>query len=311
MRVLVTGAEGFVARHFIPVLHKEGAEVIGTALRPGATVDEGVRLHALDVTHPGQVNTLVGDVAPTHIIHLAAMSSVRESFQNPAATEDVNVRGTAALLEAAATLPKPPLVLLIGSADEYGPNDGRPLSELSLTDLHPASPYGESKKAVEELVEKSPALRKITIRTRSFPHIGPGQSALAFVPEVATQIVRIERGQQRPVLSVGNVSTVRDFTDVRDVVRAYLLLLQKGTRGEVYNVCSGVGVAIRDLLQKLLALSAIPIRAEQDPGKMRPVDTPVLIGDNTKLRTLTAWKPDIPLEQTLKDVLEYHRGQPT
>jgi GDP-4-dehydro-6-deoxy-D-mannose reductase len=310
MRVLVTGAEGFVAQHLIPVLRADGADVVGTAIRDN-TNDLSVTMVTLDVTDTQRTRELVRDVRPSHIVHLAAVSSVRVSFQNPQAAEDVNVRGTQGLLEAAAALPTPPLVLLIGSGDEYGPNEGKPLPELPLSELRPVSPYGKSKKAVEELVEKSPAFLKFTLRTRSFPHIGPRQAGHFFVPEVATEIVRIERAQQPPVIGVGNLSAVRDLTDVRDVVRAYLLLLKEGKRGEVYNVCSGVAILIQDLLKKLIALSDVQIRAEQDPQKVRPVDIPVLVGDNSKLRKATAWKPEIPLDGTLRDVLEYHRGRPS
>lgn len=310
-RILVTGADGFVARHLVPALRADGDDVLGTALRPDAARALSIPVRALDMTRGEQVKSLLRHTQPTHVVHLAAVSSVKESFADPRAATDVNVAGTQALLEGAAALPLPPLTLIIGSGEEYGPNDGLPLRECPLTGLHPVSPYGKSKKDVEELIEATPEFRRFVIRTRSFPHIGPQQGGQFFLPEAATQIVRIERGDQPPVIGAGNVSAVRDFTDVRDVVQAYLLLLQKGVRGEVYNVCSGTAVKIRDLLNQLLKFSTIDIRIEQDPAKVRPVDIPVLVGDGSKLRAATGWTPRIPLAQTLKDVLEYQRGRPT
>jgi GDP-4-dehydro-6-deoxy-D-mannose reductase len=311
LRILVTGAEGFVGRFLVPFFTAQGADVVSTALNPAAASHLHPRPRPLDILDAPAVQAMLTETKPTHLLHLAAVSSVRQSFADPQTTDDVNVRGTRVLLEAARALSPTPRVFLIGSGDEYGPNAGTPLPELPLSDLHPVSPYGKSKKAVEEIVEATPAYLAMTIRTRSFPHIGPGQSAQFFLPEVAAQIVRVERGQQSPVVGVGNLSAIRDFTDVRDVVRAYWLLLEKGVPGAVYNVCSGVPVTIQDLLQKMIALSGITIRVEQDPAKVRPVDVPALVGNNAKMRQATGWSPEIPIERTLKDVLEHQRGQPT
>lgn len=301
-RILVTGAEGFVARHLLPLLSQTGAEVFGTVFQTPST-PLPIRTFPLDLREEEHVRTLLHDVRPTQVVHLAAISSVRDSFTDPAATVRVNVEGTRALLEAAGSLASVPRVLLIGSSDEYGPNDGQPLSELPVSALRPVSPYGESKRDVERLVENSPALRAMTIRTRSFPHIGPGQAGRFFIPEVAQQLVRIERGEQPPVIGIGNLEAVRDFTDVHDVVRSYVLLLERGEAGEVYNVCSGAGRRIHDLLDLLVRLSGVTVRIEQDPAKLRPVDIPVLVGNPAKLQKATGWMPQIPLEQTLRDVL--------
>ncbi len=307
MKVLVTGAEGFVARYLLPFLRAEGAAVVGTALAPHAGTRAEWPVTLLDIRDASRVRAVVREVAPSHIVHLAAVTSVQESFVHPELTEDVNVRGTAILLEAAAEMSPRPVVLLIGSGDEYGPNRGDPLPELPVSALAPVSPYGKSKTVIEELVERESTYRAMTIRTRSFAHIGPGQTGTFFVPEVASHISRIERGEESPVIGVGNLTAVRDFTDVRDVVRAYGLLLEKGQRGEVYNVCSGTAVSIRDLLDMLVALAGVAVRIEVDPRKVRPADIPILIGDGTKLRRATGWVPEISLRETLRAVLEHAR----
>jgi len=309
MRILVTGADGFVGHYMVALLKKKGVEVIGTALNEKAASDLNIPVRPLNITRAEEVASLIKHLEPTHIIHLAAASSVKQSFSDPDKVDDVNVRGTENILASAAMLSKPPVTLLIGSSDEYGINDGNPLREELLGALNPISPYARSKKAVEEMVESNDTYMRFVVRTRSFPHIGPGQRGQFFVPEVATQIVRIERGQQRPVIGIGNLSAIRDFTDVRDVVRAYLLLLEKGTVGEVYNVCSGVSLSIEELLQKMIALSKFPVKFEHDPEKERPIDIPSLRGDCSKLKEATGWQPEIPLETTLKDILEYYRNQ--
>lgn len=309
MKVLVTGADGFVGHHMVALLKQKNIEVIGTALDEQAASNLGIPVRSLNITSTEETASLIKSVEPTHIIHLAAVSSVHQSFADPNRTDDVNVRGTENILSSAMMLPNPPITLTIGSSDEYGVNDGNPLREELLGALNPISPYGQTKKAVEAMVENNPMFRKFVIRTRSFPHIGPGQQGHFFVPDVATQIVKIERGQQRPVIGIGNLSAVRDFTDVRDVVRAYFALLEKGVPGEVYNVCSGTALSIEQLLHKMLALSKFPVKFERDPEKERPVDIPVLIGDCTKLKQATGWAPEIPIEKTLQDTIEYFRNR--
>lgn len=298
-----------MGHHMVSLLKRKGEEVIGTALDPKSASDLGIPVRPLNITRTEEVASLVRHINPTHIIHLAAVSSVKQSFSNPNQADDVNVKGTENILSSAAMLKEKPLTLLIGSSDEYGVNDGNPLKEELLGALNPVSPYAQSKKAVEQMVEGNENFMRFTIRTRSFPHIGPGQQGHFFVPEVATQIVRIERGDQRPMIGVGNISAVRDFTDVRDVVRAYYSLLEKGVSGEVYNVCSGNSLSIEELLKKMLALAKIKINFEHDPEKERPIDVPVLRGDNAKLVEATDWQPEISLDQSLKDILEYYRSR--
>ncbi len=309
MKILVTGADGFVAHHLIPLLLKEKAEVIGTALNPEKAKDLMIPIRPLDISKEGAVASLIRHVNPTHIIHLAAVSSVRESFQNPQATEDVNVQGTKNILDGALALPKAPTTLLIGSSDEYGSSEAEPFKELAVEELKPVSPYGKSKKAVEELVEGNPKYKSFVVRTRSFPHIGPGQTGKFFIPEVAIQIIKAERGDQPPIIGVGNLAAIRDFTDVRDVASAYWLLLNKGKLGQVYNVCSGQSISILELLKKMISFAKVKITFREDPAKIRPVDIAVSLGDNSKIKKELGWEPKIPLDQTLKEILEYFRSR--
>ncbi|TSC64406.1 MAG: GDP-D-mannose dehydratase [Parcubacteria group bacterium Gr01-1014_106] len=305
MRVLVTGADGFVARHLVPVLRDAGHEVIGTAFDIAAAADLGIAVLPLDITNPEACGAVVRDVAPEWMVHLAAVSTVRSSLENPENTQRVNVEGTLRLLEACGQLAFSPRVLIVGSGEEYGPNDGAPILELPVEKLQPRSPYAESKAEVEKRIEAEPRFRAMTIRTRSFPHCGPGQRQGFFTADVASQLAAIAAQKMPPVLQVGNLEAVRDYTDVRDVVRAYHLLLERGTLGEVYNVCSGRGVKIRELLDELINLSRMDVRVEHDPARARPSDVPVLIGSNAKLRSVTGWEPTIPLSQTLNDILAW------
>lgn len=307
MRVLVTGADGFVAGHLVEALRAGGHEVVGSVLTGPAP--DGLVVHPLDITDAAAVDSVFRVVQPTHVVHLAAVSGVSQSLAHPERTQRVNVGGTENVLRSAAALTPLPRVLIIGSGEEYGRNDGRPLPELPLSELRPLSPYAESKVAVERLIEATPAYRRVNVRTRSFPHIGPGQKLGFFTADMASQLVRIQRGAQEPVLRVGNLDAVRDFSDVRDTVRAYVLLLERGTVGEVYNVCSGRGIAMRDLLDAIIHLAGITVRVERDPARMRPSDVPVLVGDNAKLKKVTGWAPRIPLEQSLRDILAWWRRQ--
>ncbi len=307
-RILVTGIEGFVGGHLAPYFTGKGAEVIGTAFDMAAARKLGVPVRPLNITEGEAMKSIIKHERPTHVVHLAAISSVRQSSQEPTLTQDVNLKGTANLLEACAALPEKPRVLLIGSSEEYGLNDGTPLKEYPLSALKPVSPYGESKKAVEELVEKNPVYLSMCVRTRSFQHIGPGQAPGFVVSDWVHQIARSERAEQEPVLKVGNLSPKRDFTDVRDVVRAYWLLLTEGKTGEVYNVCSGKPILLRELANKLAGLSKVKMQIVQEPSRMRAVDIPVLWGSNEKILRDVSWRPEIPLEKTLADALEFVRA---
>ncbi len=306
MRALVTGASGFVGRHLVAHLRAAGDDV-AMFDRAGAD-DDGAGVASLDVTDAVAVAAAVRDVAPDAVYHLAARSHVGESWDAGDELTRVNVGGSAAVV-AACRATNVTRVLVVGSAEEYGPvTDGHgPVGER--TPLAPLSPYGVSKRDAELV-----ALAEWTdhgvpvVGVRAFNHTGPGQAPSFFVPGFAERIARAERAGTDEIV-VGNLDSVRDFTDVRDVVRAYRLLVQHGEAGEVYNVCSGEGVRIGDLAERLLARSARPLRLRVDPELVRPVEVPVFVGDPAKLVATTGWARTVPLDRTLDDVLTEARDR--
>jgi GDP-4-dehydro-6-deoxy-D-mannose reductase len=315
VRVLVTGAGGFVASHLVDHLVSEhpGARVFGTE-RPGTRIPAGpgasVTGIEADLHDPAAVARVVEEAAPDRIVHLAGQSSVQRSWAAPGETLQTNVLGLVNLLDAVRRQGLAPTVLVVGSAEEYGPvpPSGIPLTEKSP--LRPSSPYAVSKVAQGALAQLyGPAGGMRIVLTRTFPHTGPGRGEVFAESSFARQIAEIEAGGRPPVLSVGNLDAVRDYTDVRDVVRAYGALLEKGEGGAAYNVCSGTGLAIRDMLDILLASSPARVEVRVDPERLRPSDIPVLIGDPARLRAATGWEPQIPLERTLADLLDFWRGK--
>ncbi len=305
--VVITGGAGFVGRHLV-------AELVRSSFSPIVILDtnvdnlpEGVTGHVVDITDPDTYRDILRDVKPTWIIHLAAVSSVGFSLSHADLTRTVNVFATESLLQEAIALDDKIKFLVISSADIYGKVEPIPLTELPLSMAHPTNPYGESKLEMERIIETTYANN--CIRVRPFPHIGPGQRTGFVTSDFTSQIVNIEKGKQEPEILVGNLEAKRDFTDVRDVVRAYRLLLEKGSFGEVYHVASGVAHSIQYILDKLLSMSSTTIRITQDPSRMRPSDNPVLIGAIDKITAATGWKPEIPLEVSLKDILEDWRAK--
>lgn len=315
MRVLVTGAGGFVASHLVESLAAEhpGALVFGTE-RPGTRIPAGpggsVTGMEADLHDPVAVARVVEESAPDRIVHLAGQSSVQRSWAAPGETLQTNVLGLVNLLDEVRRRGLAPAVLVVGSAEEYGPV---PSSEIPITEaspLRPSSPYAVSKVAQGALARLyGPAGGMRIVLTRTFPHTGPRRGEVFAESSFARQIVEIEAGAQPPVLSVGNLDAVRDYTDVRDVVRAYGALLEKGESGVAYNVCSGTGRPIREMLDILLAASAARVEVRVDPDRLRPSDIPVLVGDPARLRAATGWEPRIPLERTLGDLLDFWRGR--
>jgi GDP-4-dehydro-6-deoxy-D-mannose reductase len=292
MRVFVTGGHGFVGTY------------LGEHLR--ACGDEVVAPHQdeVDLGDQETLTAAVVDAAPDAVIHLAALAHVGESWKDPARTFDVNAVGTLHLLEAARRVTPAPRVLLIGSAEVYGPVQPADLPLTEEHKLNPVTPYAVSKVAAEYLgVQYHAGFGVPVVRARSFNHIGPGQAGRFVVADIAGRIAEaIKNGDTAPI-KVGNLSARRDYTDVRDVVRAYRMLVTDGVAGEAYNVCSGVDVSVETLAHRLLALADVDLRIEEDPALMRPVDVPVLVGDNARLRAATGWQPEISLDETLRDVL--------
>jgi GDP-4-dehydro-6-deoxy-D-mannose reductase len=295
VRSLITGGRGFVGNWLADHLRSLGDEVV--------VIDQEV-----DVTEPTALLAAVSDARPDAIYHLAALTHVGQSWAEPLRVLEVNVIGTGALLAAAREGGTDPRILVTSSAEVYGAvtDPGLlPLSEESPT--APLTPYAASKLAAEALTAQAfLGHGQHVITVRPFNHIGPGQSPNFAVPALAKRIVEADR-RGASTIPVGNLSARRDFTDVRDVVRAYRLLIESGQAGEVYNVCSGRDVSIREIADGLLGLAGTALEFETDPSLMRPVEVPVLRGDPGRLAGATGWKPEIPLERTLADVLAYWR----
>jgi GDP-4-dehydro-6-deoxy-D-mannose reductase len=297
MKVAVTGARGFVGPHLVAHLEAMGDDVVPLD-RHGP--------NSVDITDADAVHARLHDARPDVVYHLAALSHVGESWKSPTASFRVNAEGTLNVLRAATDLAVHRVVVVL-SSEEYGrvaPED-LPLTEDSP--LRPVTPYGAAKAAADLLALQSFLGDGLgTIRVRPFGHTGPGQTDRFVVPALAARIAAAER-DGRDEIPVGSLDAVRDLTDVRDVVRAYRLLAEHGEPGEVYNVCSGTGVSVQTIADHLLAAARRPIRLVTDPELVRPVEVPRLVGSNDRLRAATGWTPEIPLAQTLADVLDTAR----
>ena len=294
MRAVITGGLGFVGRHLSAHLEAHGDEVHSID-RHGA--------RPVDITDGPAVAAAVASLAPDAVYHLAGWADVGSSWRDPVATFRANAEGTLHVLQACIKA-EVRRVLAVASADLYGvvrPED-LPLTESSR--LQPTSPYGASKAAAEALAQQAFLGHGLeVIRVRPFNHLGPGQSEHFVAPALAARIARAERdGTDR--IPVGNLSARRDLTDVRDIVRAYRLLIEEGEPGDVYNVCSGRDLAIQELADHLVTLARHPVALETDPSLLRPVDLPVLRGDPSKVQAATGWAPEIPIRQTLADLLD-------
>ncbi len=299
MRAVVTGGRGFVGRHLVAHLRATGDEV--------TTLDHDGDL-AVDILDGAAVASAFADTAPEVVYHLAGWADVGASWADPVAVLRVNAEGTLHVLRAclAAGVNR---VLAVASADVYGvvTEPELPLSEDSP--LRPTSPYAASKLAADALAQQAFLGYGLgVVRVRPFNHLGPGQSEHFVAPALAARIARAER-DGADTIPVGNLSARRDVTDVRDVVRAYRLLTERGTPGEVYNVCSGRDLAVQTLADLLVGMARRPIQMVTDPALLRPVDLPVLRGDASKLRAATGWQPAIPIEQTARDLLDDMRSR--
>jgi GDP-4-dehydro-6-deoxy-D-mannose reductase len=297
MRALLTGASGFVGGYLARHLEQCGDEVVALS-------------DSVDLGYPDGA-VAFGDqlkaTAPDIIYHLAALTHVGRSWEDPASTMRVNAMGTLSVLEAARAQANPPRVMLISSSEVYGAGSGKRIREDDP--LRPVTPYAASKVAAEFLGLQAFLGRGLdVVRARPFNHIGPGQADIFVVSALARRIVEAERAGGGPI-AVGNLAAARDFTDVRDVVRAYRLLATNGAGGEVYNVCSGVARQVEELFKILIAQSSVAVEPREDPELFRPIDVPMLVGDNSRLVELTGWHPEIDLSQTLVAVLEYWRAR--
>ncbi len=313
MRVLITGASGFAGSHLADYLVAQGTprlEIWGCDRGLGTPWGYPAGLHhvVVDLRDGEAIRRLIQRVRPDQIYHLAAQASVGESWARPWETLESNLRTQLNLLEAVLAEKLTPRILIAGSMEEYGlvrPED-LPLNEHQP--FRPDSPYSVSKIGQDMLGLQYFLSRQLPIiRVRPFNHIGPRQSARFVAPAFASQIAAIEAGSQPPVMKVGNLAARRDFTDVRDMVRAYALALEHGAPGEVYNLGSGRSRSIQELLDTLLGLARCSISVETDPARLRPSDNPDVVCDARKFQALTGWAPQVPFERSLSDLLDYER----
>jgi GDP-4-dehydro-6-deoxy-D-mannose reductase len=304
--VLVTGAAGFAGGHLLEHL-KGTADVVAWSRSavPGDLASLA-RWQRVDLLDRASVRAALTEVKPSRVYHCAGTPHVAQSWEHSAETLRANVLATHVLLDEMRRLGLGARLLLTGSATVYAAS-AEPIDEGGA--LVMASPYAISKLAQEALVLRAPREDGLdVIVARAFNHTGPRQTAAFAAPSFARQIALIERGALEPTLRVGNLDAARDFTDVRDVVRAYALLMTHGASGEIYNVASGVGRSMRSVLDLLVARAHISVDVAVDPARLRPSDTPVLTGNAGKLRTATGWAPAIPFERMLEDLLDYWRA---
>jgi GDP-4-dehydro-6-deoxy-D-mannose reductase len=311
--VLITGIAGFVGSHLAELLLSKNYEVYGLC-RPRSKTDhidkitKDLHLEDADLLDSHSLYTTISKIKPDYIFHLAAQSFVPTSWVSPSVTLEVNIVGTANLFEAVRQANINPVIQIACSSEEYGLvlKDEVPINENNP--LRPLSPYAVSKLAMDYLGYQYFQSYKVrVVRTRGFNHTGPRRGDTFAESTFAKQIALIEKGKQDPIIHVGNLDAERDYTDVRDMVRGYLLAVEKCDPGDVYNICTGHAIKIGDMLSMLLSYSKVKPKIKPDMARMRPSDVPILIGDNTKFVKKTGWKPEIPFSKTMEDLLNYWR----
>lgn len=316
MKVLITGITGFAGSHLADYcLARGGIDVYGIIRWRSRTeniehLKNDVEFVECDLRDASSTRDVIGNIRPDYIFHLAAQSFVPTSWHAPTESLTTNVIGQLNIFEAVRKIDLKTRIQIACSSEEYGmvAEDELPITEDSP--LRPLSPYGVSKVGQDLLgYQYFMSYDMDIVRTRGFNHTGPRRADVFVVSDFAKQIVEVERGLREPVLSVGNLDAERDFTDVRDMVRAYYLALEKGKSGEVYNICSETSWKIQTMLDKLLALSNVKIEVRTDPSRLRPSDVPRLRGDCSRFKRDTGWKPEIPFDKTLQDMLDYWRDR--
>lgn len=316
MRILITGITGFVGSHLAEyLLKKDPADEIYGIYRWRSRMEnlhlihDKINMVECDLHDSGSVRQMMEKVRPDWIFHLAAQSYVLSSWHAPADTISNNILGQLNLLEAMRELNLDCRMQIAGSSEEYGlvKPDEVPIKETNP--LRPMSPYAVSKVGQDMLAyQYFMSYGFHVIRTRAFNHSGPRRGDVFVESNFAKQIADIEKGKQEPILKVGNLEARRDFTDARDIVRAYYMALEKGIPGDVYNIASDNDYSIQEILDILLSKTKVKIKVEVDPARLRPSDVPILRGDYSKFHKLTGWKPEIPFEQTLEDLMQYWKN---
>jgi len=313
MKILITGISGFVGSHLAEFMLGKKENVFGTIryrsrMENIETIKDKIELIECDIKDAVAIRELIDKIRPDRIYHLAAQSYVKASWTAPTETFMTNVNGTLNLFEAIRATKINPRVLLSGSSEEYGLVNKNELPIKETNPLRPFSPYAVSKISQDYLgYQYFKSYNMQIIRTRAFNLTGPRRGDVFVDSNFAKQIVMIEKKKMEPVIKVGNLEAYRDFIDVRDVVRAYWLAMNKCDIGEVYNIASGQATRIGDILDMLIKISGVTVEVKQDPQRIRPSDEPIIQGDNTKFKEKTGWQPEIPLERSLKDLLDYWR----
>lgn len=310
LRALIIGSAGFVGKYLIRHLRDDlHWDVIATKLESEKIEESHIDVYNLDILRETEISEVLNKTKPDCVFHLAAQSSVYLSWKNPDLTIDINVKGCIHVLDAIRKLEYKPRTLLIGSGEEYGYIRPDEIPIVESTALRPGNIYAASK-AVQNMIGKiyADAYGLDIMVSRSFNHIGPGQAPDFVVSDFCRQVAEIEAGNSPAVIRVGNLKAKRDFTDVRDVVKAYAALIQKGKTGEIYNVGSGKAVSIEELLEKILSMSKKKIKIEVDERKLRPLDIPIIEADICKLQKDTGWMQEYSLDRTISDTLEYWRN---
>jgi GDP-4-dehydro-6-deoxy-D-mannose reductase len=302
VRALITGASGFVGRHLVAALRRRGDEVLAC----GGPHDDGEEYFPIDLADPSSLTAALAAARPSVVFHLAAQSFVPSSLSSPVETLEINALGTARLAEAVRRYDADPAprILFVSSAEVYGPRDPSEYPLHERLDLRPVNPYGASKAAGEAmLLAAASSFGLDVVIARAFNHIGPGQGERFAVASMARQLARIAGGAE-PQMYVGNLASCRDFLDVRDVVEAYLELARRGEGAQVYNVCSGRAVTIRDILRELILIARVPVEVREEPQRLRATDIPLSVGSCEKLHAATGWMPKLALQSSLRDVYE-------
>ncbi len=310
MNALIVGAAGFVGNYLLQHLKETYHWHLSATKLPHENIlFDDADIYNMNILDAHQVADVLTAVKPDYIFYLAAQSSVALSWKNPELTIDINVKGCITLFDQLRALSMNPRILVIGSGEEYGHIAPEMVPVNENTVLHPGNIYAATK-ACQNMLGSiyAKAYNMNIIMVRAFNHIGPGQAPLFVVSDFCRQVAMIEKGQAKPVIYVGNLSAKRDFTDVRDVVRAYGLLIQTGLAGETYNIGSGCALKIDDILQHILSLSTVDITVTVDAAKLRPVDVPIIEADISKLQNCIHWQPEYSLDTTLKETLDYWRN---
>lgn len=313
MKAFITGIAGFAGRHLTKYLLENGHEVAGleaddvNELKPFIDSHD-VKIYHGDLRDEVIVAKALKQAKPDTVFHLAAQSSVRLSFENPQETFSVNIMGALTLLETVTKIGFPIKVLMVTSSEVYGSLKPEECPVTEEHHLRPINPYAVSKAAADLMAFQYFKVYQTPIFVaRAFSHSGPWQKTVGVLSDWAFQVAKIDLGLSQPVLKVGNMNVQRDYTDVRDVVRAYADIIEKGKPGEAYNVCSGKGYHLSELLEKYQKLTDKKIKISTDQSRMRPSDIPILIGSNEKIIRDTGWKPTIPIEKTLEDTFKFWR----